>query len=134
MNSEKIPETVDEYIAEFPENVQEKLIEMRNAIRRAAPEATEKISYRMPSFVFNGMLVYYAAFKNHIGFYPLTSAIEAFINELSVFKCSKGTIQFPHDKPLPLQLIERITEFRVRENFLKAQAKTIKKRVKRNNI
>jgi len=134
MDSENIPETVDEYIASFPENIQERLNEIRRIVRQTAPEATEKISYRMPAYVFNGMLIYFAAFKNHIGFYPLSSAIEAFQNELSDYKRSKGTVQFPNDKPIPLLLIARIIEFRVRENFMKSQLKSSKKRVKRNNI
>jgi uncharacterized protein YdhG (YjbR/CyaY superfamily) len=134
MNPEYIPKTVDEYIGGYPVNIQEKLFEIQQIIRQAAPEAIEKISYRMPSFSFNGMLVYFAAFKNHIGFYPFTSAIEAFREELTGYKCSKGTVQFPNDKPIPLQLIASMVEFRVHENILKADSKTSKKRVKPNNI
>jgi uncharacterized protein YdhG (YjbR/CyaY superfamily) len=133
MDSGSIPKTIDEYISAFPPDIQKKLNKMRLTIQKAAPDATEKISYRMPSFTFNGMLVYFAAFKNHIGFYPFTSAIEEFKSELSGFKCSKGTVQFPNDKPIPLQLIARMVKFRVRENILRAEAKTSKKRVHRNN-
>jgi uncharacterized protein YdhG (YjbR/CyaY superfamily) len=109
-------DTIDQYIEEFPEDIQRKLSEMRSAIRRAAPEASEKISYQMPAFHFNGILVYFAAYRHHIGFYPTPSAIMYFQNDLKEYKSSKGAVQFPHDKPLPLALIKRIVRFRVEEN------------------
>lgn len=127
MKSVKLPVTIDEYISSFPEDVQHKLTELDETVRKTAPEAIPKISYRMPSYTYKGMLLYFAAFRNHIGFYPFTSAIQAFSKELSGYKCSKGTVQFPIDKPLPLDLIERMTEFRVKENLIKAELKKIKK-------
>jgi uncharacterized protein YdhG (YjbR/CyaY superfamily) len=128
MNTDFIPKTIDEYIKGYPDDIQEKLIEMRKAIRKAAPDAEEKISYRMPAFTLKGMLVYFAAHTNHIGFYPLASAIKAFGNQLGSYNTSKGGIQFPYKDPLPLNLIGRIVEFRVKENFFKAEAKALKKR------
>lgn len=123
MNSDKIPKTIDEYIESYPSDVQNKLREIRSAIKKAAPGAEEKISYRMPAFTFNGMLVYFAAHTRHIGFYPFTSAIKAFSNELSSYQTSKGAIQFPYDEPLPLDLVKRMIEFRIKENMLKEEEK-----------
>ncbi len=123
MDSGKIPKNIDEYISYYPEHVQEKLNEMRSAVKKAAPDATEKISYRMPGYTFYGMLVYFAAHKNHLGFYPFSSAIKAFSDELSPYHTSKGSIQFPYNNPLPLELIVRIVEFRVNENHEKAAPK-----------
>lgn len=123
MRQLKIPGNIEEYISGFPEPVQIKLREIRAAIRKAAPDAKEKISYRMPAFTLNGMLVYFAAHTNHIGFYPMSAAIDAFKKELSDYKRSKGTIQFPLDKPLPKGLITRIIKFRVAENMAKAELK-----------
>jgi len=111
--------TIDEYINTFPEDVQIILKKMRHTIRKAAPEVSEVISYRMPGFKLNGSLVWFAAFKNHIGFYPTSSGIEAFKNELSSYKTSKGAIQFPLDKPIPYDLVEKIVLFRVKENLAK---------------
>jgi uncharacterized protein YdhG (YjbR/CyaY superfamily) len=127
MNTGKIPETIDEYITAYPIAIQEKLIEMRLTIRNAAPEAIEKISYRMPSFSFHGMLVYFAAHTNHIGFYPFTTAIKAFSNELTPYHTSKGGIQFSYKNPLPLNLIEKMIQFRVKENLENAAIKKIRK-------
>lgn len=127
MNSDNIPKTIDEYIASYPENIREKLNEMRLTIRNTAPDATEKISYRMPSFSFNGMLVYFAAHTNHIGFYPFTTALKAFSNELTPYHTTKGGIQFPYKNPLPLTLIKRIIDFRVKENLDKAELKKTRK-------
>jgi uncharacterized protein YdhG (YjbR/CyaY superfamily) len=110
------PRNTDEYIAGFPENIQEMLNELRSAIRKAAPEAEEIISYRMPAYRLNGVLVYFAAQKNHIGFYPTSTGVNAFREELSAYKTSKGAIQFPLDKPLPLKLVSTIVKFRVKEN------------------
>jgi uncharacterized protein YdhG (YjbR/CyaY superfamily) len=123
MSSQNIPKNIDEYIAGYPEKVRIKLEELRTTINKAAPEAQEKISWRMPSFTMKGMLLYFAAHTNHIGFYPLSSAIKAFEKELAHYNTSKGTIQFPHNKPLPLNLIRKIVRFRVKENLLKAELK-----------
>jgi uncharacterized protein YdhG (YjbR/CyaY superfamily) len=109
-------ENIDEYIANCPLQFREKLQELRAIIRKGAPGAEEKISYRMPAFFFKGPLVYFAAQKNHIGFYPTPSGVTAFKNDLKEYKTSKGAIQFPIDKPLPHQLILRIVRFRVDEN------------------
>lgn len=108
--------TIDQYIQAQPEDVREVLAELRETIRRAAPEATEKISYRMPTFDYFGNLVHFAAFKNHIGFYPTPSGIEAFRDELQRYKHAKGSVQFPLTEPLPLDLVARIVRFRVEEN------------------
>jgi len=110
-------ETVDEYIDAFPQNVQTVLQELRQAIRETAPDAKEAISYQMPTLKLHGNLVWFAAFKNHIGFYPRESAIEAFKEKLSDYEVSKGTVRFPLDKPLPLDLIKEIVRFRVKENL-----------------
>jgi uncharacterized protein YdhG (YjbR/CyaY superfamily) len=115
--------SVDEYIAMFPPQVQKKLQEVRAAIHTAAPEATEKISYQMPTFYLDGNLVYFGGFQEHIGFYPIPSGIEAFKEELSKYKQGKGSVQFPLDQPLPLDLIRRIVLFRAEENKKKAAAK-----------
>lgn len=108
--------TVDEYVAFFPKSVQDVLQTLRQAIRESAPGAEEAISYQIPAFKLNGSLVWYAAFKGHIGFYPRASGIEAFKEELSAYGVSKGTVRFPLDKPLPLDLIREIVRFRVKEN------------------
>ncbi len=101
--------TIDEYIRTFPEEVQAELEKMKKAIQEAAPEATEAIRYQMPTFRLNGKnLVYFAAFKNHIGFYPVPSGIEAFKKELSIYKQGKGSVQFPLDKPVPYELVKKI--------------------------
>jgi uncharacterized protein YdhG (YjbR/CyaY superfamily) len=117
--------TIDGYIKDFPENVRELLKQMRVAIRRSAPEATEKISYGIPTFYENGNLVHFAAFKKHIGFFPTPSAIEAFEKELKGFKTSKGTVQFPMTEPIPFKLIERMVKFRVKENARKKMGRQI---------
>jgi uncharacterized protein YdhG (YjbR/CyaY superfamily) len=122
------PKNIEEYIAAFPEEVQAKLLEMRATVHEAAPEAQEAISYGMPTFKLQGNLVHFAAFKNHIGFYPVPSGIEAFKEQLSVYQQGKGPVQFPLDQPLPLDLISRIVKFRVSENLEKAAAKANKKR------
>ena len=119
--------TVDEYFSTFPKNVKNILTELRKTIKQAAPEAEELISYNMPAFKLNGILVYYAAYNKHIGFYPTSSGIETFKNELSVYKWGKGSIQFPLDQPLPTELITNIVKFRVMRNSEKAATKTIKK-------
>lgn len=116
--------STDEYIATFPANIQKILQELRATIKAAAPQAEEKISYQMPAFAQNGILVYFAALKNHIGFYPTSSGILAFKEELSAYESSKGAVRFPLDKPLPLELITRMVKFRLAENLLKAGKKT----------
>jgi len=111
--------SIDEYIAAFPEETQKILEALRAVIKAAVPEAKEKISYQMPTFDLNGNLVHFAAFKNHIGFYPTPSGIEAFKQELSGYTGAKGSVQFPINQPLPLDLIRRIVEYRVAENRAK---------------
>ncbi|HXA00949.1 MAG TPA: DUF1801 domain-containing protein [Cytophagaceae bacterium] len=119
----KLPKDFNEYIASFPEEVQEILERFRETIRNAAPEADEVISYGMPAFKLNGMLVWFAAHSKHIGFYPKASGIETFKKELSIYKSAKGSVRFPFDKPLPLRLITKIVKFRVTENLQKVKAK-----------
>ena len=114
---------IDDYISGFPKNVQALLEQMRATIKKAAPKATETISYQIPTFVLNGYLVYFAGYKNHIGFYPGAGGIATFAKELSVYKGAKGSVQFPIDKQLPLSLITRIVKFRVKQNFEKTKAK-----------
>ena len=115
--------SIDEYIAAFPEEIQKILEELRATIKSAAPGAEEKISYQMPTFTLKGNLVHFAAHKKHIGFYPTPSVIQAFEQELSIYETSKGSIRFPIDKPLPLDLISKIVKFRVNENLKNAEGK-----------
>ena len=119
---------IDEYIAGFPEEIRNYLKEIRNIIRSAAPEAIETISYAIPTFTLNGNLVHFAAFKNHIGFYPTSSGIEAFREELSAYKGSKGSVQFPYRKQLPKELILNIVKCRVQENMERKRKKTESKK------
>lgn len=112
-------ESMDDYVASFPKNVRDILEKLRRAIRETAPKAEEAISYGIPTFKLNGNLVHFAAFKNHIGFYPTPSAIVAFKKELSPFKQAKGSVQFPIDQPIPLDLVKKIVRHRVRENLEK---------------
>jgi uncharacterized protein YdhG (YjbR/CyaY superfamily) len=119
--SRKTPKNFDDYLDGFPKDAQQRLKQMRLTIKKAASKSKETISYGIPAFTLNGMLVWFAAFKNHIGFYPRTSAIAAFKKELSGYKGAKGSVQFPFDKPLPLSLISRIVKFRVKENLSKAE-------------
>jgi uncharacterized protein YdhG (YjbR/CyaY superfamily) len=119
--------SIDEYIAGFPKDVQDILEKLRVTIRKAAPDAKETINYAIPTFTLEGNLVHFAAFKNHIGFYPAPSGIQAFKKELSVFEGAKGSVQFPIDKPLPLSLVTKIVKFRVKENLEKAKKKQKKK-------
>ena len=109
-------DSIDGYIRQFPAGVQDILNELRRVINENAPGAKEKISYQMPTFYLNGNLVHFAAYKNHIGFYPAPSGIEAFKDELTGYKWAKGSVQFPIDKPIPYDLVRRIVEFRVKEN------------------
>jgi uncharacterized protein YdhG (YjbR/CyaY superfamily) len=122
------PETIDEYISGFPPDVQEKLTRIRSIINDAAPQAEETIKYQIPTFVLNGNLVHFAAFKSHIGLYPTPSGIEKFKDELKDVEISKGTIRFPLDRPIPYDLISEIVSFRVQENLDRAAAKSKKKR------
>jgi uncharacterized protein YdhG (YjbR/CyaY superfamily) len=115
----KKPGTIDEYICGFPQEIQAILQYIRKTIKEAAPEAQEAIAYQMPTFKLKGNLVHFAAFTNHIGFYPVPSGIEKFKTELSIYKQGKGSVQFPLDKPIPYDLIRKIVEFRVIENLKK---------------
>lgn len=115
--------SIDAYIASFPEDIQARLNKVRETIEAVAKDATPCISYKMPAYKLNGMLVYFAGYKNHIGFYPTGRGIEAFKDELSDFKFAKGSIQFSHDKALPIALIKRIVKFRVEENLNKKPKK-----------
>ena len=118
--------TMDEYINTFPEHVQRILNELRQTIKEVAPQAEETINYQIPTFALNGNLVHFAAFRNHIGFYPTPSGIEAFKKELSQYEMAKGSVQFPIDQPLPLPLIRRIVQYRVKENQERKQKKSKK--------
>jgi uncharacterized protein YdhG (YjbR/CyaY superfamily) len=113
--------TIDEYIATFPAEVQVILQKIRSIIHAAAPEAEEVISYSMPAFKQNGILVYFAAFKDHIGFFPTASGVAAFQKELAVYDTSKGTVRFPLDKPIPYALVTKIVKFRVQDNLNKGK-------------
>ncbi len=121
------PTTIDQYINGFPNEIQELLEKMRITIKQAAPDAEEAISYAMPTFKLKGNLVHFAAFKNHIGFYPTSTGTEAFKKELVDYKSSKGAVQFPLGKPLPLELVAEIVKFRVIENLERAEIKAKKK-------
>lgn len=113
----KIPKTIDEYISEYPKSTQVLLASLRHTIRKIAPDAKETINYGIPTFTLHGNLVHFAAFKKHIGFYPTPSAITAFQKELTPYKTAKGSIQFPIDTALPLDLITKIVTYRVRETL-----------------
>jgi uncharacterized protein YdhG (YjbR/CyaY superfamily) len=121
--------TVDEYIASQSNDVKEKLIQLRQLIKKTAPNAEELISYQMPAYKFRGLLIFFAACKNHIGFYPTSSGITAFKKELAAYQTSKGAIQFPLDEPLPVKLIAQIVAYRVKEN---GQKKLVKEAAKKN--
>ena len=121
MNS--TPTTIDEYIATFPADIQSILQKIRATIRKSAPQAEETINYQMPTFKLHGNLVHFAAFKNHIGFYPTPSGIEKFKKDIEKYEWAKGSVQFPLDKPMPYGLIGKITKFRVKENLAKVKAK-----------
>ncbi|MBK0401506.1 DUF1801 domain-containing protein [Adhaeribacter sp. BT258] len=123
MNPNAKPTTINEYIAAFPAEVQRVLEDVRETIKKVAPEATETISYGIPTFTQNGALVHFAAFKNHLGFYATPTGHAAFAKELSGYKEGKGSVQFPFDQPVPLELISRIVAFRVKENLDKPARK-----------
>lgn len=115
--------TIDDYIAGFPDDIRTILQQLRMVVREAAPEAEETIKYQIPTFTLKGNLVHFAAFKNHIGFYPAPTAIERFQEELSPYKGAKGSVRFPLDRPIPFELIKKIVVFRVAENLEKATVK-----------
>jgi len=123
MTSHTPPNTIDKYIATFPEDVQAILKKIRVTIQKAAPDAEETINYGIPTFTLKGNLVHFAGFKNHIGFYPTPSGIEKFKDELSKYEGAKGSVKFPLDKPIPYTLIGKIVKFRVKENLERATAK-----------
>jgi len=117
----KAPESIDEYIGTFPKEIRSKLESIRKAVKEEAPDAKEVISYGMPAFKLNRVLVYFAAQRKHIGFYPTASGISAFEEELSQFKHSKGAVQFPIDEPVPLELVRKVVRFRVKEDMAKTK-------------
>ena len=127
-----VASTIDEYILGFPSPVQEILKELKRVIKDTAPDAEEKISYQMPTFVLHGNLVHFAAYKNHIGFYPAPSGIDAFKEELAEYKGAKGSVQFPLEKPIPYELISRIVKYRVAENMEKAKSKAQNKKERKS--
>ena len=120
---QKIPKNIQEYISGFPPEIQLILNKIRITIRKVAPEAEETINYHIPTFKYFGNLVHFAAYKSHIGFYPTPSGIEKFKKELSAYDLSKGTVRFPLNKPIPYELIQKITAYRVKENLEKAKTK-----------
>ena len=120
---QKTAETIDEYIAGFPKEIQTILTKIRLTVRKAAPLAAEAIKYQIPTFVQNGNLVHFAAYNHHIGFYPTSKAITKFKKELSAYAGAKGTVRFPLDKPIPLGLISKIVKSRVKDNLTKVKAK-----------
>jgi uncharacterized protein YdhG (YjbR/CyaY superfamily) len=117
------PETIDDYIAGFPPEVRAILEKLRATIRKAAPEAVEAIKYRLPTFVLDGNLVHFGAFKKHIGFYATPTGNKQFRKELSVYEGAKGSVQFPLDKPMPCGLVSKMVKFRVKENLERSMAK-----------
>ncbi len=123
MERKKGFKTVDEYIASFPENIQKILQDLRKVIREAAPQAKEVISYQMPAFKQNGILVWFSAFKNHIGFFPTALGVEAFKEKLTNYETSKGTIRFPINEPIPFDLVKEIVKYRVNQDATKKTKK-----------
>ncbi len=129
MESRKVGyNSIDEYIAVFPEEIQKILQELRATIKASAPDAVERISYQIPTFALKGNLVHFAAYKKHIGFYPTSSGIRAFKHELSIYEGAKGTVRFPLGKPLPLKLISKIVKYRVAENLKNAEIRSRKRK------
>ena len=124
----KKPNNVDEYIAAFPADVQNRLQQIREIVKKAMPQAQEVISYGMPAYKINRVLVYFAGWEKHIGFYPGASGIAYIKDELQVYKSAKGSVQFPLDEPLPVDLINKIIVFRVKEDEEIAQARRLKKK------
>lgn len=133
MKSESQPQTIDAYIAGFPDDVQDILKKIRRIICDAAPDAEEAIKYQIPTFVLGGNLVHFAAFEKHIGFYPTPSGIEQFKDALSGYKSAKGSVQFSLDSPIPYNLVKKIVEFRVQENRKKLSSKPKGKRSSKPN-
>ncbi len=127
-NNQTAPKNIDEYIAQFSPEIQSVMQTVRQAIREAAPQASEKISWQMPTFYLHGNLVHFAGNKSHLGLYPGASGVEHFLPELTEYKTSKGAIQFPYVKPMPLDLIQKIVKFRVAENEAWAAEKANKKK------
>lgn len=127
----KIAKDIDSYIADFPADVQEILQEVRATIAKAAPKATEDIKYAIPTFIYKGNLVHFAGFKNHIGFYPAPTGMEAFEKDLAPYKQGKGSVQFPIDKPMPLKLITKIVKWRVKKT---EEKELMKKTAKKKSI
>jgi uncharacterized protein YdhG (YjbR/CyaY superfamily) len=126
--NQTVPKTIDEYIAGFPDEMQEILQKIRMAIRKTAPEAEEKISYQMPTFILKGdYLIYFAGYKKHVGFYPAPIADAEFKEELSAYASGKGTVKFPLDKPIPFDLIRKMVKFRVKKVLERAATKGRKK-------
>lgn len=121
--SSAAPKTIDEYIAGYPPDVQAILQKIRATIRKAAPGAQEAVKYQLPTFILNGNLVHFGAFKNHIGFYPTSSGIAKFKKELADYANAKGSVRFPLDKPIPFALISKIVRFRVKENLARVKQK-----------
>ncbi len=119
-NKKAIYYNIDDYISQFPFEIQDILQKIRKIVRDTVPDATEKISYQMPTFYLKGNLIHFAAFQKHIGFYPVPSGIEMFKEELSQYKGGKGSVKFPLDQPIPYDLIRRIVEFRASENRAKS--------------
>lgn len=119
----EMPVSIDQYISEAPQDVQEKLRALRTVIKTEVPDAQERIAYGMPTFSQNGNLVHFAAFKNHIGFFPAPSGIENFKEQLAKYKTSKGTVQFPLNEDIPMDLVREIVRFRLQENLAKASKK-----------
>ncbi len=123
MQSKEAAISVEQYCKSFPTEVKRRLLALRKLVRELAPDATEKISYRMPGYFLHGRLVYFAAHKSHIGLYPMASGIEKMASQLKGYKHAMGSVQFPNDQHFPLPLIRQIIEFRVRENRQKATKK-----------
>jgi uncharacterized protein YdhG (YjbR/CyaY superfamily) len=121
-----VPRNIDDYIGLFPPDVRAILQRLRTTIRKAAPDAQETISYHIPAFKQNGILVYFGGFKKHVGFFPTSNGIEKFKHELAGYKGAKGSVQFPFDQPMPYGLISKIVKFRVKENRAQAEAKAKK--------
>lgn len=127
MNTESVITSIDQYIAQFPVDVQDVLQKIRSIIKQKAPDATEAISYQMPTFKLNGNLIHFAAYKNHIGLYPTPSGMVAFEEKTAMYKQGKGSIQFPLKQAIPYDLIAEIVEFRMAESIAKANSKKTKR-------
>lgn len=126
MPKQAAPATVQEYIAQFPADVQKSLRKLRATIKKAAPDAEERISYQIPGYFLNGRLVWFAGFKDHISFFPTGSGVSAFAGALRGYKTNKGTVQFKLDEPIPYDLVTRIVKYRVKENKAKRRAEHVK--------